>query len=391
MPKIRRDVLPAHIIVPDTNILWDKDKKNSVSSDFNTFWEKNKSLISIKLIVPEVVLGELQFQQATSAMKLASTVAENLEELSGVAQATYSTRFDNDKIKKQVGAKLNKWVKSLGGSVEKTPVEKIDWSKMVQCSIWRIEPFTFDPKNKDNEKGFRDALILETLLNICSTSQTNENIVFLCNDFLLRTTAEKLLSHNSKVLIFESLADFEAYIKLTQEKLTDKFVKSIQNHARSKFFLADDQTCIYYKEKIRQEIVECFKTELQLPPSYTTNTGGLLSIPTTVNWKTIDEKWWINATRFNKLASPKEYHWISRVTLVRLIKTEAATANVFASTIPRQELLQTFAFDISWKANVKMDGRFHDIAVLNIKSDETTSDTPSEELLVRWKLQQNGG
>ena len=113
MPKIRRDVLATHIIVPDTNILWDKDKKNSVSADFNAFWERNKSLISIKLIVPEVVLGELQFQQATSAIKLASTVAENLQELSGVAQATYSTRLDNEKIKKQVGVKLNKWVRSL--------------------------------------------------------------------------------------------------------------------------------------------------------------------------------------------------------------------------------------------------------------------------------------
>ena len=128
MPRIKRDVLPDHIIVPDTNILWDKDKKNSVSPDFNTFWEKNKSLISIKLVVPEVVLGELQFQQATSAIKLASTVVENLEELSGVAQVSYPARFDNDKIKKQVGAKLNKWVKGLGGSVEKTPIEKIDWT-----------------------------------------------------------------------------------------------------------------------------------------------------------------------------------------------------------------------------------------------------------------------
>ena len=135
--------------------------------------------IPLELIVPEVVIGELQFQQTTSAIKLASTIRNQTQDLSGVTQFKYRSVLDDTKIKEQISNKLKKWIKSLNGIVASTPIDNIDWSKMVQHAIWREEPFTFDPKDKINEKGFRDALILETLVNISDENAGNtKNIVF---------------------------------------------------------------------------------------------------------------------------------------------------------------------------------------------------------------------
>ena len=289
MPKVRLDPVPEHLVVPDTNILWDKDKKKSVSSDFNLFWARNTPLIPLHLVIPEVVLGELQFQQTTSAIKCATTATDQMTELSGITQGKYELRLDHQKIRKQVGEKLGKWIKSLDGSVADTPLTSIDWLKFIQDAIWRNPPFTFDAKDKDNEKGFRDALILETLCGLCEQYKGEaKNIVFLCNDFLLRTAAENRLKHNKMLLSFESTTDFESYIKLTQQKLTDKFVKSIQTHARSKFYTAEDQTTIFYRDKIRKTIQEKFSAELA-PATESPPRSGLLGYAPPYNWSVSEE------------------------------------------------------------------------------------------------------
>ena len=76
MPKVRRTPPPVHVVVVDTNILWDKDKKLPVSQAFDAFWRKNSPLIPMTLNVPDVVFGELQFQQTTSALKALAGISD---------------------------------------------------------------------------------------------------------------------------------------------------------------------------------------------------------------------------------------------------------------------------------------------------------------------------
>ena len=206
MTKIKRDSPPIHEVVVDTNILWDKNKKNAASPEFDLFWKSSLSLIPMQLLVPEVVFGELHFQQTTSANKLCSIVKEGLIELSGIAEFNYAPKVEEQKVKVQVGQKINKWLKALGGTVVSTPFGLINWSELIENAIWRKPPFTFDPKEKDSEKGFRDALILETVVSIAKSSNSkNHTTIFLSNDFLLRTTAEARLKGDKTFLAFESI------------------------------------------------------------------------------------------------------------------------------------------------------------------------------------------
>ena len=71
-----------------------------------------------------------------------------------------------------------------------TPIPNIDWAAIVESAVWRRPPFTFDAKDKNNEKGFRDAVILETLAHLCQSTPTDKTVIFVCNDDLLRTTAD---------------------------------------------------------------------------------------------------------------------------------------------------------------------------------------------------------
>lgn len=277
MPKVRRTPPPQHIVVVDTNILWEKDKKLSVSPAFDAFWKQNSQLIPMTLNVPEVVFGELHFQQTTSALKALSNITENYTELAGITNTSYSHKCNESTIRTQVKAKLDRWLKSHNGQLLPVPMASINWLSIIDSAIWRKPPFSFDPKDQKNEKGFRDAVILETLAHTCAIANKDETVIFVCNDYLLRTTAELKLKTPKKLLAFDSLADFEAYINLTQQQFNNKFIQSIQNHARSKFYSKSDQNCIYLKHELRTKINNDYSTDLLLKnPS--TNALSLLTM-----------------------------------------------------------------------------------------------------------------
>ena len=48
--------------------------------------------------------------------------------------------------------------------------------------------------------------------------------------------------------------------------------------------------------------------------------------------------------------------------------------------------MQLVGFDAKWKANVKTDGRFHDIELLGLETKETQLREATEENLKEWSL-----
>lgn len=387
MPKVRRTPPPLHVVVVDTNILWDKDKKVPVSPVFDAFWNKNSPLIPMTLNVPEVVFGELQFQQTTSAFKALANINDCFVELAGITSAAYAHKCSEATIKSQVRLKLEKWLKGHAGNILATPVSSIDWASIVDAALWRKPPFTFDSKEPKTEKGFRDAIILETLAHTCATSSAGKTVIFVCNDYLLRTTAEARLRSSKKFLAFESLADFEAYINLTQQQFTNAFVKAIQSHARAKFYTKNDPNSIYIKHELWTKLQTDFSNDLALqsPPQ------NVLSLfapsPATTNGtpKLLRQLFWIRSTQFNKLAGTREFQWVTHIDVVRLFELESQQG-LLASAIPTIKRLQIVGFDVRWKSNVKTDGRFHDIDLDGIDKTEVKQLEATEENLKQWRI-----
>lgn len=385
MSRIRRTPPPQHIVVVDTNILWDKDKKLPVCIAFDEFWKRNSPLIPMTLNVPEVVFGELHFQQTTSAVKSLSTINDSFSELAGITSAPYTHKCNEAAIKGQVRAKLEKWLKGHSGHVITTPVTTIDWSSVVESAVWRKPPFTFDPKDPKNEKGFRDAVILETLAHTCLSGGAGKTVIFVCNDYLLRTTAESRLRASKRFLAFESLADFEAYINLTQQQFTNAFVKAIQSHARAKFYAKGDENCIYVKHDLRKKIPDDYSSDL----AYQGQSIGpltLLTLGTTpAPAQMARQLFWIRSTQFSKLEGAREFHWVTRIDVVRLYEVESQQGLIGAAMPPIRRI-QVVGFDVKWKSNVKTDGRFHDIQLVGIEKKDTQLLEPTEENLTQWRL-----
>ena len=387
MPKVHRKPPPEHLVIVDTNILWDKDKKLPVSPLFDAFWAKNSPLLPMSLHVPQAVLGELYFQQTTSALKAVTSISENFQELASITASPYAHKCNETTVRNQVKAKVDRWLKSAGGVQLPTPVANIDWSTIVDAAIWRKPPFAFDPKDQKNEKGFRDAVILETVAHACSSAGVDKLIIFVCNDYLLRTTAEGRLKASKKFLAFESLADFESYIKLTQQQFTNDFVKSIQSHARAKFFTKGDVNCIYSKSEVGTRLISEFSADLEFKdPNRNALSLAARAIGSAARYaKLTKQMFLIRSTQFSKLEGDRQFHWTSRVDLARLYELEESSG-LIASAIPPIRRIQLVGFDVRWKSNVKSDGRFHDIEVTALERVESEILDVTEERLEKLRL-----
>lgn len=337
----------------------------------------------MSLRVPEVVFGELHFQQTTSAVKTLSNITEGFAEISGITNAVHAHKLNETTIKAQVKTKLEKWLHRHTGSVAHTPVAHVDWAAVVEAAIWRKPPFTFDAKDKNNEKGFRDAVILETLVHLCTSANPDNTVIFVCNDYLLRTTSEQRLKAHKNFLAFESLADFEAYINLTQQKLTNAFVKSIQGHARKKFYLKDDPNCVFNRLAVLETIKKDFGDALKLQDQGDLPMGLLSTAITPMNWKVNRRFTLIRSTQFVRLEGEREFHWVSGVDIHHLFQRDSSGPST--GILPIQKL-QRVAFSIHWKANVKTDGRFHDIELSSIELGETESREATPENIEEWRL-----
>ena len=69
-------------------------------------------------------------------------------------------------------------------------MKTIHWKRLIEAAVWCVPPFS--PPSTEHEKGFKDSLVLETVLDVWATNE-HADITFVTNDKLLRETAKDRL------------------------------------------------------------------------------------------------------------------------------------------------------------------------------------------------------
>jgi hypothetical protein len=290
-------------------------------------------------------------------------------------------------MKKQVESKFERWINGKDGNVCEIPIARINWRQLYTRAIWRIPPFALDAKNPDNEKGFRDALIYETVVDLTMNEQRDVNVAFVSNDLVLRTSVAERLKDQKRFLPFESLTDFSSYIKLTREQLTKEFIGKIVRRAAEKSYSANDVNCVWNKDKIWEKL-EAMKDVWRIDETAPMNLSlfnqpllmsSLVGMPAitaspTPRWtQTSPKSWYLGPHEFVKTSGVRTYHWTS--TVRSLTKYSLSDGQVASD-----ERIQIVLFKVLWKADVKADARFQAIELEDIKLESKAfrAPTPSE-------------
>ena len=240
--------------------------------------------------VPQIVIDERTHQMNKVASellpslgKLERVIGHNL----GITPAILSER---------INACVSSRVTELDLHVIALDCSRVYWAAMVSASVRRMPPF--DPGEK--EKGFRDAVLLETFLQTIDDSPKSPAqcmVVFVSGDAVLRTAATNKTAAFKNARVLEDMTALDELVNTLSSTLTEEYVAKLRPTAAALFFVSGATTGLYNTAKVRATIERTFQDLIdEVPPGCTSvkatgfrirNPSFLRKASSTVFWETI--------------------------------------------------------------------------------------------------------
>lgn len=373
MSKIKRRRPAKLILIPDTSNLYSENRIACASRDFSIFWEDNSDKFEIELILPEVVIGELLYHHTSSVEVTIIRINEQFINISKYADKKYKHNLNLQRVQNEIKAKFDIWISKLPADIVETPVDQINWKRVVQDAIWRRPPFIKHPDRRI-EKGFRDALILETVVFIAN-SRPNMNIAFVCKDKALRSAAKDRLEEKNHCSVYETFDELSSLLRQLDEKITNEFLEAIQERAEQKFFSFNDESCLFIKENIHNKIRKSYKREFASKVAIM----SLLSIDQLGTPFSNNENWEEASNEKIDISAPKflerlenYYTWDSLIKYSQEFRYIGPVESIMLEHLfPTRNKLRLIKFKVIWKTHIAEDGEFSEMNFVEIKPLET--------------------
>ena len=411
------DSIPIRI-VPDTNILRSADNRALLSREFV---EATKSQVGVtkRVFIAEITAKEIIYQRTlffqefrkgleqsvttlTSAQKtipISVGWSRPINKLIGQLRNRIKARnFQWMPAVETVAARVRKEFRAKKYRVLKTPTKKIDWKRLIDDAVWRRPPFEGTPQSKA-EKGFRDALFVETAL----AAVRKEPEAFWCilsNDgkVVERLNAEKTKGGElEEPGIFQNVEDFQGYVRMLQQKFEVVAAKMLPGIASRAFYDPQENAGLWIKENIETKLTQEFSSRLNAEPTfyepptsfypYTPDVSGAAAYLNAIghlssesiisnppypglmthfvqpqlyetslfmrHWhKSGDDKYILEGSRFVKSAAVDRATWATRVRIYTLF-TRAITTHSYVLNQP-EATIREIAVDVTWSSEVHL-------------------------------------
>ena len=286
---------PELKIVFDSNALYTGSASDLLNREVAQLIKENSDHPDLGVVwyLPEIVMHERQYQMLKRGLELLPPI-QKLERLLG-----HNLNITEAIIESRVKETVQNQLKEYGIETFSLNVEDVDWNQVMLSATYRRPPF--DPGDK--EKGFRDALVAETFLQIVNASPVTPRIcrvVLVTGDKLLSDAVRNRTTDCANVRVLETLEETKSLINTLVAAVSENFVAEIQERAKQYFFEPEEEGALYYKEDIRAIIGRRFSKELSgLPSGATRRENG---------------KWYISSPRFIKKEAQRVY-WITRISV----------------------------------------------------------------------------
>jgi len=374
-------------LYPNTNAI--------VCSEFEDFFKEFSDKCDLKIYIPKVVKGELCYQKVSKADENLKKAKELLINIGKTVERQRKAPFKKEELRPLVEKKFDKWAKHKNIILLETPWNKISLKELQEKSIWRIPPFedlkrSLEPCKKCRaEKGFRDALILFSVLELAKKI-TNSKVYFICGDKLLLESVEKYKT-NKRLIPFKTIEELSSRLRLSFEEDNEKWINRISEKAREVFYRRAWEKC-KVEEEIRTRHVERFEipstsefgylgsasqySQHIQSPEITSNRPmdfyghSLFEAPSghsiafglgETKCVPLDEgRFYIDNPSFQKVEDNNIYIWESRVSHRRKYKEPGSIGIV----LPK---VYKIYFDVTWSARVTKDERFYNLKLLDVE------------------------
>ena len=207
--------------------------------------------------IPRVVLEERRYQMLHAAKNLLPNTIK-LGKLLGHDLCT------DQQVKHAIDDQIDNQLKELGLKIVELDYPRVNLELLAMQAVRREPPFSADPSV---EKGFRDALILETFMQKLD-SATNEVklVIFVVPDNLLRSVLLEEAKDYGKSRVLSSFDELDGLVNTYRSDVTEEYVQSLLEQARVMFFNSDNNSGLFYKDDVKAMIESQFALELSRHP-----------------------------------------------------------------------------------------------------------------------------
>lgn len=302
MPSKKKPI-PELRVVFDTSVLFTQVVYDFVRSEVRQLIEGNSKHpdLSICWYLPNIVVEERRHQMQRKASELLPSIAK-LEKLLG-----HNLNITNNILANRVNEAIEKQLGELGISILDIDTTIVDWKDLIHRSVYRYPPFG----PGEQEKGFRDALIAETFLQLVKRSPATPTIcrlAIVASDGPLKEYVTSSTKDTKNVRVLSTISELESLINTLVSEVTEEFVAELKEKASKLFFEKENKASLYYKETISEKIKESYGEKLKEVPK-----EGLLRENGT---------WWIYDPVFVKKERQRIF-WITPIFVdIKLFKYE---------------------------------------------------------------------
>lgn len=286
---------PELKVVFDSSALYTGSASDLLNREVVQLIEENSSHpdLAVTWYLPEIVVHERQYQMLRQGLGLLQPI-QKLERLLGhnlnITEAIIQSRV-RETVERQLG--------EYGIQVFILAVDKVDWYEVMLNAAYRRPPF----ERSEKEKGFRDAVVAESFLQIVGASPATPRVcrvTLVTGDKLLGDAVRDTTVNCSNVRVLETLEEVKSLINTLVAAVSEDFVEKIQDRAKQYFFEPEEEGALYYKESICERIERKFDDELSsLPADATRRENG---------------KWYISSPRFIKKEGQRVF-WVTRISV----------------------------------------------------------------------------
>lgn len=256
-------------VVFDTNVLYTGSASDLLRQEAATLIAQSIFPdLEVTWYLPEVVRHERQYQMQKRALELLSSVAK-LERLLG-----HNLNITDAMLIEQVQRAAQKRQTELRLVPLKLDYGRVDWDRLVLDAVYRRPPF----EEGQTEKGFRDALVVESFMQLAADSPRSAKVcrlILVTDDGLVTEAAQSRIASLTNTRVVPSLEELKGPINTLASEVEESFIAALKPRAEKLFFVPKDETTLYYKEHVRDRLRDKFKKELSaLPPGATRRTNG---------------------------------------------------------------------------------------------------------------------
>jgi hypothetical protein len=288
-------------VVFDTNALYVMPNSLGCTSDLvrqeiaDLIAEAKHPDLDLVWYLPEIVRNERQYQMQVEVLKLRFAILK-IERLLG-----HNLALTDQVLLEHVATKINETERHLGLQEIKLDTNRVDWTVLINSASYRLPPF----RSGETEKGFRDAIVAETFLQLVNDSPKTPKycrIVLVTGDELLSAAVRARISSLPNVSVVPNIQELRGLINALVSNVDEEYIAMVKPRASRMFFITNaEKDTLYFTETIKDKLTENFAAELASYPQGTTfRSNG---------------QWIINDPNFAKKEGNRIF-WTSRIEIL---------------------------------------------------------------------------